>query len=773
MTTYARGQNLRQGAGTFVVIDVCKPGVVHKEAAVVVLQRDAANPMPIIWNSSAVKYWNERKNVALIELKEPERPHTVRESDRKRGDARWARIEAILGNPQLYKRETRNKLLIEHAKAVGSTKETLLDDLRRYWLNGQCKAALYGDYWRCGQLDETSGYSVVIKTAGGKDLVLMSAGRGRARGRRPLDGTYEPYVITEEVHEQILAVGRKVLFESEKQSVRHAADEVVRQLFCARSANGALELDENGAARLLPLGMRPTHEQIRYRLRRCLSVSETFKKRTVNRLFENNHDATLGSAAEDGALPGEVYEIDATIVDLWLVSKADRVGIIGKATLYLVMDRRSGLIVGFHLSLEKPCFDGARQALLSVANDWKEICKRHGVVYRESAFPAVGVIPQRLVMDRGDGQVGRSDVFCEELGLSVSNLPAYMSRLKGTVECGMRLVQTPILDHVPGATLSRQAKQRRSPKYEKDACYTFDDLYATLLNVVMTHNLSPKATREVFPEDVARGYISSPAERWTRLTEEEGVLGRVHSRAVLEDLLRPTASASVTKSGVQFMGLCYEFDEFKALDWPSIASLRGQFAVKVAYSPMWLNEITVFHPKIANVRYVAKLTRRYAQAFDGYSESELREFRSEARRRRKEGAELELAHRLALGEVVEARSAEASRLTKIASKGMSLNERKTRGAAARQREQKDERTGLYTQSGTTAGQMAAQDIQSGVLQELMASCPPPPAQAPAAAPLESTIPTALSNRVSKADALAQASTREVSKTDDLLADFGV
>ncbi len=62
----------------------------------------------------------------------------------------------------------------------------------------------------------------------------------------------------------------------------------------------------------------------------------------------------MGTALDDCNGPGDVYEIDATIVDCYVVAEAEGTTILGKCTLYLVIDRFSKLIVGFYMTLGSP-----------------------------------------------------------------------------------------------------------------------------------------------------------------------------------------------------------------------------------------------------------------------------------------------------------------------------------------------------------------------------------------------------------------------------------
>ena len=86
--------------------------------------------------------------------------------------------------------------------------------------------------------------------------------------------------------------------------------------------------------------------------------------------------AVLGDSTHMAFGPGSVYQIDATIGDLYLVSKLDRSRIIGRPTIYFVIDVFSRLVTGFNVSLENPSWVGAMLALDNANNEQGRILSR-------------------------------------------------------------------------------------------------------------------------------------------------------------------------------------------------------------------------------------------------------------------------------------------------------------------------------------------------------------------------------------------------------------
>ncbi len=73
--------------------------------------------------------------------------------------------------------------------------------------------------------------------------------------------------------------------------------------------------------------------------------------------------ALLGSVANTTVLPGDVFEIDSTVADVHLISSLNRRKVIGRPTIYTVVDRATRMIVGLHVSLYHASWRAARQAL--------------------------------------------------------------------------------------------------------------------------------------------------------------------------------------------------------------------------------------------------------------------------------------------------------------------------------------------------------------------------------------------------------------------------
>ena len=93
--------------------------------------------------------------------------------------------------------------------------------------------------------------------------------------------------------------------------------------------------------------------------------------------YNLNNRAELGKTETHVYGPGMASQIDATTADIYLVSRDDRTAIIGRPTMYFLMDSHSHIVTGMNISLEAPSWDNAARTILNtviqVFNDMSTI----------------------------------------------------------------------------------------------------------------------------------------------------------------------------------------------------------------------------------------------------------------------------------------------------------------------------------------------------------------------------------------------------------------
>jgi hypothetical protein len=535
--------------------------------------------------------------------------------------------------------------------------------------------------------------------------VVFAPAKEKARGRDPEDGLYGKLALTAELREAIYTVAKKHYLEDKTKTIYGATIAVLDEMFSLKDENGE-PLREKGIAVLKPPGQRPTFDQIRYFLRKALPVSKAFIERNSNADYDNNHAPSTGSVNDDCLGPADVFEIDATVFDIWLVARANRAVIIGKPTMYLVVDRHTGLIVGFYITLDPPSWAGARQAILSIGQDWEALCNRLGVAYDPRDYPARMVLPNRFFADRGDMISFASDQICEGLSTQVTNAPALASRKKPVVEPSFLKESAKLRQDAAAYEPPWNVKKRQAKKYHKDACYTLDEFAALALIGMREVNRGERMGQVLTPEEILGNASASPIETWNRrVASRMGALARMPVELMRRRMMHKGV-AMVRNDGIEFVsavndkgeragfaykGLVYKHPDPKVLgEWHVRASLRGEFEVKVRYNPSLVDQITVVDKFDSRIEYDLVLVT-HSQGYAGYSFAEAEFVMKEAAKKGRAAAKLNEAHAVTTRQDINRVTKPAAAAAKAASQGMTPGMRQAGGDAVRDAEAQERR----------------------------------------------------------------------------------
>lgn len=650
------------------------------------------NAMPKRWTRQEFDSKEFRATLKRLDPPaEPARPFPENETDKRVQSTRLHRIKPLITTHrrEIYDSARLKRLAKDRAATLGCSYRTVLNDVRRWMQGGQSDAALLGSYFQSGRIDtppeeesdaqeDEIGQALAIETPdpAGKQIVLFAPAKQKARGRKPTIREYEKFSIPRELRRHIAKRALALFRRDDTVSVRLVADTIAEEYFFVPDENGNPKPREDGreGVELLPKGQRPTTHQIRYLIRKLVTKAEAHRSRVGAANFTNNHSPADGRVEDACVGPSDVYEVDATFVDLWLVAKRNRRLILGKATLYLVVDRASRLIVGVHLSLENPSWSEAKLAILSIAGDWKALCERLGVPYREEDWVATGVMPNRFFADRGEFNSFLSDVLCDGMQVPISNAPALHSRRKCIVEGSFATTQVPLKDSAPGYEPPRNARKRRGKHYEKDACLELDELFAIYLRIIIVHNRKIMKGYRLDPKWMPPGFQASPINIWNCLIEKSVGVRPRHSYDFLKLQLMPIGTATVHQDGIHFEDCIYVFDDPVCARWQASASLGRSFAVTVVYTPALVDELIVVDRVDPRRRYVASLTSK-CETYRGCSFAEVA---ADLRGKQIENDiadEINEQNRIGLACGIRATAASALAATKEATKGMSLTAR--------------------------------------------------------------------------------------------------
>lgn len=512
----------------------------------------------------------------------------------------WDTIREIVEDePNIYKRDKRG-ILVETARQKSKvTKQTIYRWLRRYWQFGMCVNALSARYENCG--------------GAGKPKTFSEKANGRARTRNK--GTTTP--ITEDI-KCIFRVTIEKHFLTED---RNSFDYAYNQMLIAFGVKiPATPEDLIGV---------PTKRQFDYFFKKEYCPIQITRKRTGEIDYLKDISPNLGTSTAEVPGPGYLYQIDATIADVYLVSEEDPEKIVGRPTMYFVVDVFSRAIVGMYVGLENPSWVSAMEALGNTILDKVDYCKNFGVPIAEQDWPMQG-LPENIIGDKGEMLGKHVEVLSKSFHVEIQNTPAYRADWKGIVERYFRTVQTKMQPFVEGyVTKNPIGKKRHGKDYRLDGTLTLNQFTAMIIKIVLYYNNE----NEISTYDIDSGLPVSvpniPIDLWEWGIENRTGCLRTRDRDLVWVNLLPHTTATITDKGLKLFGCYYSCKE--ALDWGWFESnYKGKKSVEVAYDLYSTNKIYLRPSKKYSEFIVASLTIR-SRAFENITFWELWEIQEKRR----------------------------------------------------------------------------------------------------------------------------------------------
>lgn len=467
-------------------------------------------------------------------------------------EADFARIKRVLEfGADLFDPDERRACVEKIAELTERCPRTLETLLRRWWQRGMTKSALLPDYANCGRHESGA-----------------TAGRGRRAhtGREIYQLATEDYVKFEKAI--------TYYFADERRNIGAAYQWLCETYYSVEDGNGNRYLPE--------FGERPSQRQFQYYLNSTYPREQQIEKKYGKKEYARDHKPTLSDTIADCVGIAHRYEIDASIADVIIVHDLDRTKIIGKATIYLIVDRRSRLIAGFYVGLDSPCWEAAMEAMLSLVESKRELCERYGVEYDPKDWPADGILPMEFLGDHAEMFSKFSNSIPDHLGIIVANPPSLMPNFKPNVETRFKLITADLREIAPGYDPPENFGKRRRKHYDKEACLTLRELTREILEAVIKHNRTPLRTNVRSSEQILRGVVPCPIDLWRDGEAQTGCLGRRFDAHTVRVALLPRATAKITKDGLVFKNLYYASDDPRLVH-AFVRARRGRDGITVSY----------------------------------------------------------------------------------------------------------------------------------------------------------------------------------------------
>ncbi|MFC5742891.1 integrase catalytic domain-containing protein [Dyella tabacisoli] len=397
-------------------------------------------------------------------------------------DAAWNLVEPLaqsLERESNLSRSMFTTLIQERAKATDTSFITLRRMLLRYYYFGQTRLGLLP--LPTGVTPTNAPASRIRSALGSNDY------SPKRRGRQSIltqDLGKNDFVVSEDDIADMVAFLKSRLRHGVT-FLTHAHEEYLGGPF--RRRHPSLYAEYIAKQRPEPVSVR----QFRYYIDRFARLENDL---AANLRTQEHRPGRLGSLYAAG--PGEVYEIDATGGRLHLVTNDANPIIVGKPTIYLIMDRWSRFVVAIYLSLQPASYEEVRHALLIAFTSRKRRFQTLGIDVDDKRWPMARV-PAVLCPDRGSEFTSGSmeQAVVHDLRMELTPLPPFCPDGKAIVERTIRELKRRMAGSRMKGTYAERPLDPQTARAarlaEAVAIHSLTDGYRVAIEYAIAHNNRP------------------------------------------------------------------------------------------------------------------------------------------------------------------------------------------------------------------------------------------------------------------------------------------
>lgn len=413
------------------------------------------------------------------QLSNPPEPESL---DARKLNSSWTLIEPLIKSFERkanLSRQHFTALIRDHATRTSVAQRTLLRLVLRYYYFGNSRYALQP--FAPGPQPGENSYPSAPATAPAEGTAPKRRGR-----QSVLSDELGPnqYVVSQTDIEGMVNCYKRLLRRGPTNKTA-AHEEYLATEFRARHPELYQQYIDGRA--LEPV----TYRQFTYYLNVELELTEDLAR---NERCHRRSPGNLNSLHSAG--PGELYEIDSTGGRLFLVSADKEPKIVGKPTIYLLVDRWSRFVVSAYISLRAPSYEEVRNTLLVAFTSREARFARLGIDVSDERWP-VGRVPAVICPDRGSDFMSKSmeQSVVNDLRIDLAPLPPLCPDGKAIVERLIRTIkQRMAASGLKGVYADRPldpVSKRAARKAEGAAVHTLADAYRALVEIICDHNNRP------------------------------------------------------------------------------------------------------------------------------------------------------------------------------------------------------------------------------------------------------------------------------------------
>jgi hypothetical protein len=516
----------------------------------------------------------------LIKIKEDPYFSVVQQQPNEKNaslrDTAWNMIkDYVQDEPRIFEKSYRTKVFSEIMKGHDISYPGLRKYFRKFWQRGKTPNSLFPDYHKSGARGQERGI---------KD---KKRGRSRKYGGEGIN-------VDEATKKIFLLAIDKYLLNQKELSVTKAFELMLKDHYASDFYydNGILIMEFEDPNKI------PSENQFRYWYQKEYAPKDTLLARKGKRKYGKDHRELLSSSTTEVFGPGARFQIDATTVNAYIISRDNPNWIIGRPVLYLVQDVFSRLVVGMYVGLEGPSWTGAMMAIANTAMDKVKYCAEYGIQITKSAWPCEH-LPEILLGDRGELEGYQPERLVEAFNLHLENAAPYRADWKGIVEKRFDVTDQKVKPFLPGY-VQKDAAERGAPDYRLQARLTMEQFTKIIIKQVLAFNRSHYIEDYPIGRDMIADDVDPvPLSLWNWGLEHRTGRLRYYAEAQVRFHLLPRESVSVTQFGIRFNSkLFYSCERAITENWFSTARNKSAWDIQISYDPRnmsnlyFLNELT-------------------------------------------------------------------------------------------------------------------------------------------------------------------------------------
>tara|TARA_R110001583_G_scaffold169301_1_gene322157 strand:- start:2335 stop:4470 length:2136 start_codon:yes stop_codon:yes gene_type:complete len=471
---------------------------------------------------------------------------------------RYETIKHLVNDANFYLEITtkkRSKTIANHARNIETPVQTIYRNLNLYWKNGQ----------------DINALTPAFKKSGAKGAIRKSGNSKRGRKIECKSNAFElskGINITEKDIGKITK-GLNKYYLKKHSTVKKSYDDTIVNFYSSEIEFA--ELNDT-------YPKVPTYRQFLYWKNKLIDKRVEAKKRSSENDYLKNKRALLGSASENTPVPGDCFEIDATVADVHIVSPFQRNRVLGRPTIYVVIDKASRMIVGLHVSMEYASWSAARQALVNSFLPKKQYCAQYNIDIEEADWPCAH-IPRSLLCDRGEMVCSNPEKLVVPF-MQLDIAPPYRADAKGIVERRFKILNDRVIHSLIGTTRGKQYVRGDDDPRQK-AMHTLNEVTEMLLREVIDHNHSLLDELAVAsPLLIENDLDHTPLNFWNiHLSKHRHSLKTAEEQDIRAKLL-PPATVSMTRHGILYNDMYYTSTRLEAENWASQARTHGRWQLE-------------------------------------------------------------------------------------------------------------------------------------------------------------------------------------------------